>query len=444
MKRLVLAVATLGVAVSVSAADDVEMKHSGEFRMRYHNMMDSTGVKDAKDSMAGLNHRFKWNVTARKGESLQAFLSLIHNGGWGHDAATGNPDGHTATPDGIGDSQNMVLVNRAWGWWKSTDMLSFKFGRFGIEIADGAVFAESDWGPIPTAHEGVMGAWDMDFAKVSFFGVKTDEFGNLPAAALTNDAERNLYGASLDFKNMPEAIKMANFHFVQEVQDEHAASPGGGARNTQRLGLTVGGDTMNLLYKATAAYVTGKEKDRVAAGANPSYDINSMMYDLMLGYSMPDTMGLKITAGFHSDTGDKTGTATKDESYDPFYYDGHNYAGLMDVVGWGNSTYMNFNVSMMATETLEAGVGYYMFSRTTNEDGVNFGDSYSTALGALALGTDKAIGSEIDVFVNKAYENGFKIGVRYSAFMPGKSLKDATPKTDQTMSDLFLQASLNF
>ncbi len=441
MKRLVLAAATLGVAVSVSAADDVEMKHSGEFRMRYENMMDSSGVKNAKDSAAGLNHRFKWNVTARKGESLQAFLSLIHNAGWGNNGGTGNSS--ASTPDGIGDEENMILVNRAWGWWKSTDMLSFKFGRFGLEIADGAVFAENDWEAVPTAHEGVMGAWDMDFARVSFFGVKTNEFGNPATEGLTNDAERNLYGLSLDFKNMPEAIKMANFHFVQEVQDEHAVSPGGGARNTQRLGLTVGGDTMNILYKATAAYVTGKEKDRVGAGSPQSIDVNSMMYDVMLGYSMPDVMGLKITAGYHNDTGDKTGTATKNEAYDPFYYDSHNYAGLMDVVGWGNSNYMNVNLSMMAMESLEAGVGYYMFSRTTNEDGVNYGPSYG-ALGTAGLGTDKAIGSELDVFVNKAYENGFKIGVRYGAFMPGKGLKAATTKVDQTISDVFLQASLNF
>ncbi len=440
MKRLVLLAAALGVTVGANAADDVELKHSGEFRLRYLNDMNPTGVDNASDSAADFQHRFKWNITARKGENLQAFLGLIHGASWGNDVNAGN------TNPGVidGSSDDSLTVNRAWGWWKTSDALSWKFGRMGLEIADGSFFSENDWLDIPTAHEGVMGMWDMDFAKVSLFGLKAAEFGYQTVGARTPDPERNLYGISVDLKNMPEAIKMANLLFVQENRDE--TGPGGaGATNAQNIGLTVGGDTMNILYKATLGFQTGKIKDR---STPVNIDLNASMYDLMLGYAMPDVMGLKITAGYHSDTGDKA-SATKNERWDPMYYDVHNYAGLMDVVGWGNLTYWNVAASLMPTDTIETGLAYYMFSKTEGGDGINALSIQSAAAAAApARGftgtTDKEIGSEIDVWANKSYEGGFKIGARYGAFMPGKTLKNSATKVDQTISQVFLQASMGF
>lgn len=441
MKRLVLLAAALGMTVSANAADDVEMKHSGEFRLRYLNDMNPTGVKDAKDSSADFQHRFKWNITARKGENLQAFLGLVHGASWGNDASAG--DTHPGVMQNTVDDS--LIVNRAWGWWKTSDALSWKFGRMGIEIADGAFFSENDWQDVPTAHEGVMGMWDMDFAKISFFGLKTAEFGYQLAGALSSDPERNLYGISIDLKNMPEAIKMANLLFVQENRDETAAGAAGGT-NAQNIGLTLGGDTMNILYKATLGFQSGKIKDRTTPANS---DLNASMYDLMVGYAMPDVSGLKITAGYHSDTGDKTSSATKNEAWEPMFYDQHNYAGLMDVVGWGNLTYWNLAVSLMPTETIETGIAYYMFSKTEGTAGINAFPTQSQATGTTARGnftgtTDKDIGSEVDLWVNKSYEGGFKIGARYGMFMPGKSLKNQATKVDQTISQAFLQASMSF
>jgi len=237
---------------------------------------------------------------------------------------------------------------------------------------------------------------------------------------------------------------MANLLFVQENRDE--TGPGGaGATNAQNIGLTVGGDTMNILYKATLGFQTGKIKDR---STPVNIDLNASMYDLMLGYAMPDVMGLKITAGYHSDTGDKA-SATKNERWDPMYYDVHNYAGLMDVVGWGNLTYWNVAASLMPTDTIETGLAYYMFSKTEGGDGINALSMQSAAAAAapargFAGTTDKEIGSEIDVWANKSYEGGFKIGARYGAFMPGKTLKNSATKVDQTISQVFLQASMGF
>lgn len=442
MKRLVLLIVAFGGLASANAAGDVDFKESGEFRMRYTNLMNPTSVKNVKDSSSGFTHRFRLNFAARKGETLQAYASLLHNANWGYAGGSGGTvSGVPGTPV---EADEILTINRAWGWWKSTDSLSFKFGRFGLEIADGAVFSENDWEAIPVSHSGVQGTWDMDFAKFLFFGVKTDEYGYLDSGAFTADPERNFYGVSLDFKNMPEAIKMANFHVIQDVRDESSFA---NARNLQRFGLSVGGDTMNILYKATVAYMTGKEKDRLPT-LNPSIDVNGMMYDLMVGYGLPDVMGLKVSGSYHYDSGEKATTATKKEVYDAAYYDRHNYAGLMDVLRWGNLTYWSINASLNPLETMEVGLGWYSFSRSVGDSGVTFGPSYTgtgaSDYGGTTLASGKALGSEVDLYANKTYENGFKIGARYGAFMPGKALKDASPKHDQVAQELFLQAALAF
>jgi hypothetical protein len=163
-----------------------------------------------------------------------------------------------------------------------------------------------------------------------------------------------------------------------------------------------------------------------------------MMYDLLVGYGLPEVMGLKISGGYHMDTGDKAGTATKNEAYNPLFYDKHNYAGLMDVVGWGNLTYWNVNASIMPMETVEAGLGYYMFSNS-EAGAASFTAPYFTG---ATVGSSKELGSELDVYANKAYDNGLKIGARYSTFMNGKYLKDQG--LSKSPSNIFLQASLSF
>jgi len=431
MKRIVMLVAALGVASSAYAADDSEIKNSGEFRLRYQNLMNNTGLKDAKDGAAGFTQRLKWNANVRKGENLQAFVGVLHNAAWGVFG------GNFSNDNGGQPGTDEVIVSRAWGWWKTSDALSFKFGRQGMEIADGAVFSENDWEAVPVSLDGVVATWDMDFAKFNFFGLKIKDY--IGGTGLSADPERNFYGVSADLKNMPEAIKMANLHVIQDNRDEVDAL---NARSSQRFGLTVGGDTMNILYKATLAYVIGEEKDRSTPGTETKADIDAMMYDLMVGYAMPDVMGLKITAGYHSDSGQKAGS-TKIQKYDPLFYDRHNYAGLMDVFDWGNLTYITLAASVMPSDSVEAGIAGYLFSKTQSADTPSYARG-GTWLSGSAGTADKDLGTEIDLWANKSYDNGFKIGARYGMFMPGKSFKNETPERKETAHELFLQASLNF
>jgi hypothetical protein len=358
------------------------------------------------------------------------------------------------TGAGAGVTPNdALIVSRAWGLWKASDSLVFKVGRFGLEVADGAVLAENDYEAIPTQHEGLAAIWDTSFAGFAFVSLKTAELGTLPTGSVgsgvagtgnpSSDPELNIYGIVADIKNMPEAVKVANVHVLQVNKDETLANTGNfdkGAMNAQLIGLTVGGDVSNVLYKVTAAMQTGIWSKTAAA----EQKLSASMYDLMVGYKMPEVMGLKITAGYHMDSGDDNTTADKNEGYWAPFYDKHNYAGLMDVVRWGNLTYMNVNASMNPMEDLEVGAGYYMFSRTSDKAGASF-SSDARYTGLAVGGNDKAIGSELDLYGNKSYEGGaLKVGARLGMFMPGEGMKNATTKQEKTLMQAMLQASLAF
>ena len=168
------------------------------------------------------------------------------------------------------------------------------------------------------------------------------------------------------------------------------------------------------------------------------------MFDLMVGYGLPETMGLKLSAGYHMDSGDDASTTDKNEGYQSLFYDRHNYAGLMDVLDWGNLSYFNVNASIMPAEDLEAGLGFYMFSRSKDTGAVTFGQGFNNTP-ATTLASGSALGSEVDVFANKAYGPDMKVGARYSMFMPGDALKNATVGKSEKMAHMaYLQASIGF
>ena len=473
MKRLALAAVALAVAQGAHAADDVEFKMGGDFRARYENWMTPSATSNNPASTSDVKSRARLNVTARRGERLQMMVSLLHGATFGATSAGNNADQTGQTTGGAyntGTNNDAVQVSRAWGWWKATDGLTFKVGRMGIELGDGSVFSENDWEQNPTMHEGLMVGYEMDFAKISLYLVKNHEYGvggATPVGDPSWDPEQNMYLLSFDFKNLPEALKTANLHLVQITRDASSDTTtyndttGSGADvgtnhaglNEQRIGLSVGGEAANIMYKLSGAYVFGKGKLRAAQSTiagDQDLDINQNMVDAMVGYHAADVMGLKVGVGFHMDSGSdnvlNNGNGGADKSlktYDPMFYDQHNNAGLMDVVRWGNLTYFDVTASIMPMEDLEAGIAWYMFSRTStgnNAAATTFGRGYSLLSGK---GSESAIGNELDIFANKSYEGNFKIGAHIGMFMPDNYLKNVASQ-DQTIYQGMLQGTMTF
>ena len=440
MRKLLALLAVLAIVPAANAENNLTT--SAEFRTRVQNDTDTTGNQDTGITQNSWSHRLKVNLDFNAGEKFSAHATLLHNSMWGQfEGTTGNATGDTGAGlrDGVGDNENMLLVNEAFGTWMLSDSTSLRFGRGAFTLADGSVIGKNDWEAQPYAFEGVMATHDMEFGRISGFYVKFADFAS--AASAIEDPEVGAYGLSLDIKAVPDAIKMLNVHVLKINQDELTATAKEG-EDIMRYGLTVGGDVAGVDYNFTYASVGGEEIRSRATGSDAAnVDISSSMMDLKAGYTLADVMGLRVGIDYHSDTGTKA-SSTKTETYDSFYYDMHDNAGAMDIFKWGNLTYMGVNVSLEPMDNTKVGVDYYMFSQTEKDQVGAMTGANGAAFAAAADTTKDALGTEIDLWASHKYDNGLETYARYSMFTPGDEYKSAGKEDAFTM--IFLEAKMTF
>lgn len=434
MKRLVLLAGALVVSTAAQAQDS-EFKHNGEFRVRYYNDMTPSGNKDNPANKSDVEGRATIGLTMRKGENVQAHVSLIHGTIFGADKAASTAPGTAGYTTAT--TNNLMLVNQAYGWWKAGDGLTFKVGRQHIAVADGAVFSTDSWLLIPHTHEGLLVGFDTDFAGIGLALIK-DADQLTGTGNPESDPERNNTILTVDLKNMPEAVKTANVHILQSKGSETTGTARG-ILDVMHIGATVAGDVSNVMYKVTAAFQSGSFSKTAATDLK----LGGNMFDLMVGYSMPETMGLKLSAAYHMDSGDDNAADDKIESYQPLYYDSHKYAGLMDILGWGNLTYWNLNASVMPAEDLEVGLGLYGFSKS-KENGAITQTNRPNGTAASAVANKADLGMELDVYATKKYAGGFQIDAYLGAFMPGAAFKDAAIKMESTIMQAMVMGTMTF
>ncbi len=446
-----------------NASEDSEIKFNGDFRVRYENFQNPSAVYNASDSEAHVNHRLRLNSTLRKGENLTSGLSLIHAGEWGSHSgvanssidSTGTGNITDGTKNGIKDNQNLILVNRAWGAWKYSNLVSFQFGRVGLSVADGTVLSENDWDQYPTSHDGMVVNWEVSFGRLQFFTIKTNEYG---PGFISHDAERNLYGASLDINSLPEWLKILNAHFIQIVKDEtgtgSSSSPpylAGAKVNEQRLGATLSGDKGRFNYRLSGAYVFGQGTTQNAS-TQTNLNISEYMLDSTLGFGLNPSQSLKSSIGVHIDSGSKDLSTEQVHGYESFYYDTHRFGGLMDVVRWGNLTSTKLSLAFSPSEDVEFGILYYYYTHSevsaqnapsgATASQTLFGPEYKTLTASPSI---TEIGHEIDLSFKKIFDSGLKFESFIAGFLPGSAMKENTdPKQDRVIIEYFAQASLEF
>lgn len=431
--RNVLVLGALLAFMPVAHAADKggEFTHDAEYRIRYqHDEAWNTADKDADTNRNTMMQRFKLATTFKSGEKFAAHLSLLAN------SVLGDQTGNSANevPDNAADLE----VNQAYGTWMINDSWMAKFGRGGFTLADGSVISQNDWQATPYAFEGVLVNWEHEMMRLSLFMVKAEE--NLTPSNGNDDPESNFYGLALDWKSLPEFLKMANIHVMQVNADERDVGAGATYRkNEMRYGVVVGGDAANVDYKLQYAAHDGEE-DGTAIGGTKR-DKKGNMMGAEVGYSMPEMMKMHFGVAYHQDTGDDAGTSN--DKYDSFYTEKHNSAGMMDVLGWGNLTFWKAAFTMSPMDQTEVGLQYWMFNRTENSSGATMGNN---GYAGYAAGTDTSddLGTEFDLHATHKYDGGFQITAWVGMFMPGKHIKNVAGGKDDTFNQLFVEGKMTF
>ena len=203
-----------------------------------------------------------------------------------------------------------------------------------------------------------------------------------------------------------------------------------------RYGLTLIGEAANLDYNLSYASHSGTIGDN---------DRSGNMLDFKLGYSLPNIMNLRFYLGYHSDSGADGNADNGEERYDSFHYDFHGNAGEMDVLQWGNLGYTNLGFTLDPTEEITLGAAYFMFKASDEMDHFHALDGDSKGISTTwrkAEAGNADLGTELDFWVAKKYEESFSISVTYSQFSPGQYFAMADGKAYSAYSQFFIEGNL--
>jgi hypothetical protein len=291
----------------------------------------------------------------------------------------------------------------------------------------------NDWEAVPYSYEGLLANWEAEFGRFQLLGFKFEDEMAAPAGG-GSDPESNLYGLNFDLKTMPEVLKAVNVHVLQLNKNATNASTG---ESQMRYGLNAnlafGIIDLGLWYEAhngkTLATATAAKVDKAGS-----------LMAASVGANFANFMNSKVWVKYHQDTGDKS-SSTKDEGYDAFFTEKHASAGHMDLFGFGNLTFIQVGWMGKPMDNTEVGVNYWMLSKTEKTDGASAGLNHAFT----AEAADKTkLGDEIDLWAAHKYDNGLTTTLRLGMFMPGDVFKDATPKQDKAVTEVFLEGRYSF
>lgn len=475
---LVASLAFLPTANAANVSSDKQFNANAEFRTRYTFENNESGTGQlAPNNGNNVESRLKMTGNYKVSEKFGVTATLLDNFNWGSSDLLVNNSNGTASAYSSGDgpamhygssSNNLLLVQEAYGYWMWGDDIMIRFGRGSLQLADGAVIGVNDYDPIPNSFDGVLGTYEFDFGRISAWAVKFAVYDNGAAAKLagqsspttglslnnSSDPEADGYGIAFDLKHMPDFLKMVNIHFIQNSK---ATTPGAATapwlmadplttmgQNTIRYGLAVGGAASLVDYKLDGEGMTGTYYCagnsstayslgcRGSSSATSGYDtptinnfnVSAYMAQLEAGFNFPEFMKARIFVKGHLDSGDSQSASsiTKVTTYDPYYYNRAEGSGMMEVVGWGNLTYYNAGLTVDPTDQTKVGLQYFYFQKTNAQGRMNPG-RYGEMV-EFTSPNSAALGQEVDLWAEHKYDGGFSILAHVGAFVPGTSIKN--------------------
>ena len=453
--RRILALAALLAFLPTAHAQDkgkADFSHNAELRFRYWWMQNPTGDKDSLGTASQIDSRFKWGTNFKANEKLSANLTLLHNATFGEDTNTESV-GNTNN-----DTEDMLTVNQAYANWMFSDDMNFRVGRQNFQIGDGTLIGFNDWEANPGAFEGVVGNWMASFGTFQLFMFKYRELtatGTHPAAgsSAAGDPEQNAYGLNFDLKTTQDWFKALNVHVVKDNGDAiagnttHNVQTGLSGHDLLRYGLMAGFNFNIVDLKAWYEMQSGSYKDVAATGVVTEVDAKGSMMQAEVGVNLESFMNSRVHFRYHADSGDSgTGSATETEAYDPYFYEQHNTAGMMDLFQWGNLTFMQLGWAGKLNDKTSMGVAYTMFSRT--EDGAGstaVTDGSQGNWGGTPDATKDKLGDEIDLWAEHMYDGGLSMLFQLGYFQPGDYYDSGvTPAAEDKIMQVLVQGKLTF
>ena len=170
-----------------------------------------------------------------------------------------------------------------------------------------------------------------------------------------------------------------------------------------------------------------------------SADVSAYMFGGELGYTFAADWSPRMLAGFDVGSGDNSPGGDV-QTFNQLYPLGHAFLGFIDVIGRQNIISPSFGVTAKPNPDTTLGVRGYYFWRESEDDAV-----YNAGGGVVrpgSAGSDRAIGSELDLTLLYKFGQHTTGLLGYSHFFAGSFIRESGSSDD--IDFVYLQMQYTF
>lgn len=381
-----------------------------------------------------LNHMFFRGILGAKAnieDSLYGYLSV-------YSLAESNKE-TVVTDEDTEFSVGPPALNlyQAWVKWVPSEDLKVKAGIFDTSFFGYTNLYEDH----PEVLRGAIVKWKTPFGKLSALYARDLDLGAYepPQAQQTNpfrnaqqdsedeaqDVQASYVGLNFKVTQLPELVSKLKFSYLRQNGNpalQNIDTKLAGDINTYGGSAKLGLQGVHVKGSLYMQSTSGGAAEEAAAGNQEDADGSdgsNYVFDVKLRYSVPQFLNSTVWAGYHRDSAD----------YQPLFYNKHKNAGYNDILEWGNLTYFNVGLKVVPKDGIYLGAGYHVFSKTDPSGGINF---YNAPSGWEATNSNEAsIGTELDVWAKKKFDNGLSAKLRYANFSPKNTAIAADQKDER-------------
>ena len=475
----------LGTVSAVASA--TEITWGGDIIVRpflRDNARDFDAAGSANDKKEFTTERARLKANVKVDDDISGVVELLHFRKWGAADpnrvvdANGTPNNSncslvagTATASGVSCSNpalddNWLDLNQAYievknvfdtGWYT-------RIGRQEMAYGDQRLIGNTNfWStyPFPRAYDAVKIGTKNDTFDLDVWAATVTErqlgtlFGPLFAASgvsannTTEPKDRMFYGAWGTLKTIPdntvdlyllamseggynkngsiqayESIGIPpNFGHLPYVSNVGATSMD--ASRVYNFGARLKGKYGNFDYTVEGNQQNGQAMD----GAN----INANSFATVLGLTVPEAMGLRVSGEYVFASGDENPTAGEHTTFYQFSPSPHMHLGAQDFIAFQNINAWRIGASFNAKPNLKITGDFWDFSLNKANDYWYGSNGISTRAGTSAIAgygaegklADVHVGTEVDLKANYDYSKALSFEAGYSRFTPGSGINNA-------------------
>jgi|GEM_PF-3459228 len=373
---------------------------SGEYRLRgkYQDRA-YVGSSEPEDSYV---HRLILKGDMAPNDAIETHFAINLNQVLGGDERRG----FAGLRDGSSDDQSIQVLT-AYADWAFGSSFLMRFGRMNLDWSHGALLSINNDDQQPYFLDGAVLGYDAAGFSLRSGMLRVGDWTLVNSTPEKIDPDETAYFASLDFKPLSALLETVQVFFLR-MQSDNYISPNinvtGSSLN--RIGIALGGAKGGFYYALDYVSQLGSY--------NNSLNSSAWMGHGELGYRIeggqnPTTFFVKA----HYDTGDDPTTTETDETYRPLYYNHHKFAGLMDVLAWGNLNYVGFGASVLRHKKTEFLIQALWFKLSDSSSGPNdisylgFSGDNDTISEAVAGNTSGANSSQLGYEIDLMYKRNF-------------------------------------